>query len=119
MHLLQACTLEFKKRIFTFGNSAYLECQPQRVLIALERINCLFQGASVLPPPDSSMPAPLLCAVKRGHHEAAMFLLQRGSPIVLRDSQNRSCLHIAVYTAGLETVRVILQVNTLQICFIC
>ncbi|KAK3737775.1 hypothetical protein QZH41_012214 [Actinostola sp. cb2023] len=69
----------------------------------------LNEGSDVLPPPGSTMPAPLLCAVKRGHNKAIVFLLKRGSPIALRDTQYRTCLHIAVYTAGIETVRVILK----------
>lgn len=51
-----------------------------------------------------------MCAVKRGHHKAAVFLIKRGSPIDLRDAHQRTCLHVAAYSANAETVDIILEV---------
>ncbi|XP_078348823.1 transient receptor potential cation channel subfamily A member 1-like isoform X2 [Oculina patagonica] len=69
----------------------------------------LDKGASICPLPGSTAPSPLMCAVKRGHHRAILFLLQRGSPIDLRDSHQRTCLHVAAYSANVETVDIILK----------
>ena len=51
-----------------------------------------------------------MCAAKRGHHRAILFLLQHGSPIDLRDSHQRTCLHVAAHSADVETVDIILKV---------
>lgn len=67
------------------------------------------KGAAICPLPDSTAPSPLMCAVKRGHHKAAVFLIKRGSPIDLRDAHQRTCLHVAAYSANAETVDIILE----------
>ena len=51
-----------------------------------------------------------MCAVKRGHHRAIMFLLQRGASIDFRDSGHRTCLHVAAHSGNAETVDIILKV---------
>jgi len=67
------------------------------------------KGASICPLPGSTAPSPLMCAAKRGHNSAILFLLQRGSPIDLRDSHQRTCLHVAAHSADVETVDIILK----------
>ncbi|XP_020632908.1 sex-determining protein fem-1-like [Orbicella faveolata] len=68
------------------------------------------KGAAICPLPGSTAPSPLMCAAKRGHNRAILFLLQRGSPIDLRDSHQRTCLHVAAHSADVETVDIILEV---------
>ena len=68
------------------------------------------KGADISPQADSYSPSPLMCAVKRGHHNAVKFLLQQGSPIDLRDVNQRTCLHVAVFSSEAETLKTILQV---------
>ncbi|XP_020632929.1 transient receptor potential cation channel subfamily A member 1-like isoform X2 [Orbicella faveolata] len=67
------------------------------------------KGAAICSLPGSSAPSPLMCAAKRGHNRAILFLLQRGSPIDLRDSHQRTCLHVAAHSADVETVDIILE----------
>ena len=55
-----------------------------------------------------------MCAVKRGHHCAAKFLLQQGSPIELRDYNHRTCLHVAVYSSEAETLKILIQVTSVE-----
>ncbi|KAL9957506.1 hypothetical protein ACROYT_G039145 [Oculina patagonica] len=69
----------------------------------------LSQGAAISPQADSCAPSPLMCAVKRGHHGAVKFLLQHGSPIDLRDLNQRTCLHVAVYSSDVDTLKTIIQ----------
>ena len=68
-------------------------------------------GADISPEVDACSPSPLMCAVKRGHHEAVSFLLQHGSPIDLKDSNHRTCLHVAVYSSDTKTLKIIIQVK--------
>ena len=55
-----------------------------------------------------------MCAVKRGHHSAVKFLLQQGSPIEMRDYNQRTCLHVAVYSSEAETLKILIQVTSLK-----
>ena len=69
------------------------------------------QGAHIAPSPGSCAPSPLMCAAKRGHHGAIRFLFQRGSPINLQERHKTTCLHVAVYSADVKTLNIILQVE--------
>ena len=55
-----------------------------------------------------------MCAVKRGRHHAVKFLLQQGSPIELRDFNHRTCLHVAVYSSEVETLKTLIQVTSFK-----
>ena len=69
--------------------------------------------AELNPAPGSCAPSPLTCAVKRGHHQAIRFLLERGADMCMRDFSQRTCMHVAVYSADLETVNILLEVSIL------
>ncbi|XP_048575718.1 transient receptor potential cation channel subfamily A member 1 [Nematostella vectensis] len=69
----------------------------------------LNNGVEISPSPGSRAPSPLLCAVKRCHYQAVTHILQRGSPIELRDTSDRTALHIAVYSADAKTVSILLE----------
>lgn len=69
------------------------------------------KGAELSPEANSCSPSPLMCAVKRGHQAAVKFLLQQGSPIDLRDLNQRTSLHVAVYSSDAETLKIIIQVT--------
>ncbi|EDO36969.1 predicted protein, partial [Nematostella vectensis] len=51
----------------------------------------------------------------RCHYQAVTHILQRGSPIELRDTSDRTALHIAVYSADAKTVSILLEVAERQL----
>ena len=51
-----------------------------------------------------------MCAVKRSQHNAVKYFLERGFSLKYKDLNWRTCLHVAVACADIETVDLILEV---------
>lgn len=69
----------------------------------------LAQGARLYPVADSCTPSPLMCAVKRSQNNAVRYFLERGFSLKYKDLNWRTCLHVAVACADIETVDLILE----------